>query len=159
MRGRLIFIKTAKDGWKACVIITMCYMVSSHLCVNHLLFSPSIILLQLKSFLINTTALREKQRARATELLLPASPKITYCLQHGGAAAVPLAAAFYGPVCTPPSSYFLCQSLSNIGTHSSHRRFSVREPDTILCTAIFFVIPHGGSVIFSTLLCLCGGFY
>ncbi len=101
---------------------------------------------------------RHSERNKDPELpscfCLPAQKSLTVCNTE-----VPLAAAFSGPVCTPPPSYFLCQSLSNIGTHSSHRRFSVREPDTILCTAIFFVIPHGGSVIFSTLLCLCGGFY
>lgn len=147
-RGRLTSRKAAKGGWKACVMI----FTSSHLCVESLqttCSSPSITLLQLKSFFINTAALRETQRPWAAEQLLLASPKITYYLRRRGAAAVPLAAAFSSPVCTPPPPYFLCQSLSNIRTHRSLWSLS----------AIFFVTPYGDDVIFSTLLCLCRQFY
>lgn len=66
---------------------------------------------------------RHKDPELPSSSRLPAPKSLIIC-----DAEVPLAAAFSGPVCAPPPPYFLCQSLSNIRTHCSHRRFSVREP-------------------------------
>lgn len=63
------------------------HIVSSNLSVESLqttCSSPSITVLQLKSFFIITAAHRETQRPWATEQLLLASPEITYYLRRRG---------------------------------------------------------------------------